>query len=119
MQNTKASFLRKKSIFLFAAMDVKRRNGGPPGGGVQAKRGKMNGNEWEDSPSHFEEELSMFDEEMDAEDMEGQAGHDVIPVGRWWQECKMPGNNILSEGDYPHAKHIKYAYSFKKFVLVL
>lgn len=52
------------------------------GGGTQAKRGKVNGNEWEDSPSHFEEELSMFDEEMDAEDMEGQAGHDVIPVGR-------------------------------------
>lgn len=52
------------------------------GGGAQAKRGKMNGNEWEDSPSHFEEELSMFDEEMDVEDMEGQAGHDVIPVGR-------------------------------------
>lgn len=64
-------------------MDFKRRNGGPPvGGGAQAKRGKMNGNEWEDSPSHFEEELSMFDEEMDVEDMEGQAGHDVIPVGR-------------------------------------
>lgn len=51
------------------------------GGGSQAKRGKANA-EWEDSPSHFEEELSMFDDaEMEAEDMEGQAGHDVIPVG--------------------------------------
>lgn len=74
-------------------MDFKRRNGGPPmGGGTQAKRGKANGNEWEDSPSHFEEELSMFDEEMDAEDMEGQAGHDVIPVGRCWQEGHVTGN---------------------------
>uniref|UniRef100_A0A672YHQ5 DNA polymerase n=1 Tax=Sphaeramia orbicularis TaxID=375764 RepID=A0A672YHQ5_9TELE len=63
-------------------MDFKRRNGGPFVGGVsQAKRGKM-ATEWEDSPSHFEEELSMFDEgEMDMEEMEGQAGHDVIPVG--------------------------------------
>lgn len=70
-------------VLFSSAMDFKRRNGGPPmGGGTQAKRGKANWNEWEDSPSHFEEELSMFDEEMDAEDMEGQAGHDVIPVGR-------------------------------------
>lgn len=63
-------------------MDFKRRKGGPfMGGGSQAKRGKANA-EWEDSPSHFEEELSMFDDaEMEAEDMEGQAGHDVIPVG--------------------------------------
>ncbi|XP_032394582.1 DNA polymerase delta catalytic subunit [Etheostoma spectabile] len=63
-------------------MDYKRRNGGPYVGGVsQAKRGKIAG-EWEDSPSQFEEELSMFDEaEMEAEEMEGQAGHDVIPVG--------------------------------------
>lgn len=76
-------FKRNLSICFSSAMDVKRRNGGPPtGGGTQAKRGKVNWNEWEDSPSQFEEELSMFDEEMDAEDMEGQAGHDVIPVGR-------------------------------------
>ncbi|KAG8007087.1 DNA polymerase delta catalytic subunit, partial [Nibea albiflora] len=62
-------------------MDFKRRNGGPLGGANQAKRGKTAG-EWEDSPSQFEEELSMFDDaEMDAEEMEGQAGHDVIPVG--------------------------------------
>uniref|UniRef100_A0A3B4AS68 DNA polymerase n=1 Tax=Periophthalmus magnuspinnatus TaxID=409849 RepID=A0A3B4AS68_9GOBI len=62
-------------------MDFKRRNGGLPRGGSQAKRGKTGG-EWEDSPSQFEEELSMFDDaEMDVEDMEGQAGHDVIPVG--------------------------------------
>lgn len=74
---------RDRPICFSSAMDIKRRNGGPPvGGGTQAKRGKVAGNEWEDSPSHFEEELSMFDEEMDAEDMEGQAGHDVIPVGR-------------------------------------
>lgn len=66
-------------------MEFKRRNGGPPmGGSSQAKRGKVNG-EWEDSPSQFEEELLMFDEaEMDMEDMEGQAGHDVIPVGECW-----------------------------------
>ncbi|GLD75224.1 DNA polymerase delta catalytic subunit [Lates japonicus] len=63
-------------------MEFKRRNGGPPmGGASQAKRGKSAG-EWEDSPSQFEEELSMFeDAEMEAEEMEGQAGHDVIPVG--------------------------------------
>ncbi|KAM7372161.1 hypothetical protein PAMP_009354 [Pampus punctatissimus] len=63
-------------------MDYKKRNGGPfMGGASQAKRGKTAG-EWEDSPSHFEEELSMFEEaEMEAEEMEGQAGHDVIPVG--------------------------------------
>uniref|UniRef100_A0A4W6BJJ0 DNA polymerase n=1 Tax=Lates calcarifer TaxID=8187 RepID=A0A4W6BJJ0_LATCA len=63
-------------------MEFKRRNGGPPmGGASQAKRGKSVG-EWEDSPSQFEEELSMFeDAEMEAEEMEGQAGHDVIPVG--------------------------------------
>uniref|UniRef100_A0AAV2KGM9 DNA polymerase zeta catalytic subunit N-terminal domain-containing protein n=1 Tax=Knipowitschia caucasica TaxID=637954 RepID=A0AAV2KGM9_KNICA len=62
-------------------MEFKRRNGGPHLGGSQAKKGKPNA-EWEDSPSHFEEELSMFDDaEMDMEDMEGQAGHDVIPVG--------------------------------------
>lgn len=63
-------------------MEFKRRNGGPPSGGApQAKRGKAAG-EWDDSPSQFEEELSMFDDaEMDTEDMEGQAGHDVVPVG--------------------------------------
>ncbi|KAI4873613.1 hypothetical protein NFI96_016688 [Prochilodus magdalenae] len=63
-------------------MDTKRRNGGPTlGGASQAKRGKM-GNEWEDGPSQFEEELALFDEmEMEAESREGQAGHDVIPVG--------------------------------------
>uniref|UniRef100_A0A3Q3WUH5 DNA polymerase n=1 Tax=Mola mola TaxID=94237 RepID=A0A3Q3WUH5_MOLML len=56
-------------------MDFKRRNGGPfVGGASQAKRGKMT-NDWEDSPSQFEEELAMFDEtEMDAEEIEGQAG---------------------------------------------
>ncbi|XP_061892445.1 DNA polymerase delta catalytic subunit [Entelurus aequoreus] len=60
----------------------KRRNGGPLGAGVAlAKRSKAAG-EWEDSPSHFEEELSMFDDaELDSEETEGQAGHDVIPVG--------------------------------------
>ncbi|PWA33263.1 hypothetical protein CCH79_00013575 [Gambusia affinis] len=65
-----------------AFMDFKRRNGGPlMGGASQAKRGKATG-DWEDSPSQFEEELSMFDDaEMDVEDLEGQAGHDVIPVG--------------------------------------
>uniref|UniRef100_A0A1A7XRS9 DNA polymerase delta catalytic subunit n=1 Tax=Iconisemion striatum TaxID=60296 RepID=A0A1A7XRS9_9TELE len=63
-------------------MDFKRRNGGPVmGGASQAKRGKPT-DDWEDSPSQFEEELSMFDDaEMDMEEMEGQAGHDVIPVG--------------------------------------
>ncbi|KAM6904983.1 DNA polymerase delta catalytic subunit [Xenentodon cancila] len=62
-------------------MDFKRSNGGPLRGGSQAKRGKTAG-DWEDSPSQFEEELLMFDEaEMDGEEMEGQAGHDVIPVG--------------------------------------
>ncbi|XP_068192872.1 DNA polymerase delta catalytic subunit [Antennarius striatus] len=63
-------------------MDFKRRNGGPlMNGGSQPKRGKT-ANEWEDSPSQFEEELSMFDDgDMDSEEMEGQAGHDVVPVG--------------------------------------
>lgn len=73
-------------------MDFKRRNGGPfLGGGSQAKRGKMAG-EWEDSPSQFEEELSMFDEaEMEAEETEGQAGHNVIPVG----ECCIEKHTII------------------------
>lgn len=53
------------------------------GGTSQAKKGKMN-TEWEDSPSQFEEELALFDEmEMEAESGEGQAGHDVIPVGKY------------------------------------
>lgn len=56
-------------------MDYKRRNGAPFTGGVsQAKRSKMAG-EWEDSPSHFEEELSMFDDvDMDSEELEGELG---------------------------------------------
>lgn len=64
-------------------MDSKRRNGAPFNGGAsQVKRGRMTA-DWEDGPSHFEEELSMFDEaDMEAEEMEGQAGHDVIPVGK-------------------------------------
>ena len=50
-------------------------------GGSQVKRSKAVG-EWEDSPSLFEEELAMLEEaEMETEDREGQAGHDVIPVG--------------------------------------
>uniref|UniRef100_A0A673GMF8 DNA polymerase n=1 Tax=Sinocyclocheilus rhinocerous TaxID=307959 RepID=A0A673GMF8_9TELE len=63
-------------------MEFKRRNGGPAmGGASQAKKGKMN-TEWEDNPSQFEEELALFDEmEMEVESGEGQAGHDVIPVG--------------------------------------
>uniref|UniRef100_A0A8C7T7Q7 DNA polymerase n=1 Tax=Oncorhynchus mykiss TaxID=8022 RepID=A0A8C7T7Q7_ONCMY len=63
-------------------MDAKRRNSGPPRGGAsQAKRGKTGG-DWEDSPSIFEEELALFEEaDMEAEEREGQAGHDVIPVG--------------------------------------
>uniref|UniRef100_A0A3P9H543 DNA polymerase n=1 Tax=Oryzias latipes TaxID=8090 RepID=A0A3P9H543_ORYLA len=63
-------------------MAFNKRNGGPPFGGLsQAKRGKMSG-EWEDSPSQFEEELLMLEEaEMELEEMESQAGHDVIPVG--------------------------------------
>lgn len=53
------------------------------GGASQAKRGKM-GSEWEDGPSQFEEELAMFDEmDMEMESVEGQAGHDVIPVGKY------------------------------------
>nr|AAI63875.1 Polymerase (DNA directed), delta 1, catalytic subunit [Danio rerio] len=63
-------------------MDFKRRNGGPAmGGASQAKKGKPS-TEWEDSPSQFEEELALFDEmDMEVESGEGQAGHDVIPVG--------------------------------------
>lgn len=54
------------------------------GGASQAKKGKM-GSEWEDVPSHFEEELALFDEmEMEMESSEGQAGHDVIPVGQYF-----------------------------------
>lgn len=74
-------------------MDFKRRNGGPSvGGASQAKKGKM-GSEWEDGPSQFEEELALFDEmDMEMESAEGQAGHDVIPVGRCcvsrFEECE-------------------------------
>uniref|UniRef100_A0A3P8W4X2 DNA polymerase n=1 Tax=Cynoglossus semilaevis TaxID=244447 RepID=A0A3P8W4X2_CYNSE len=80
-------------------MDFKRRKGGPfMGGGSQAKRGKANA-EWEDSPSHFEEELSMFDDaEMEAEDMEGQAGElfsaDLNPR---WQRPNAPPLNSSSD----------------------
>lgn len=67
-------------------MDFKRRNGGPQGGGSQAKRGKTV-SEWDDSPSQFEEELLMFDEaEMDGDEMDGQTGHDVIPVGMFYTD---------------------------------
>uniref|UniRef100_A0AAZ3QUT8 DNA polymerase n=1 Tax=Oncorhynchus tshawytscha TaxID=74940 RepID=A0AAZ3QUT8_ONCTS len=61
-------------------MDAKRRNSGlPRGGASQAKRGKTG--DWEDSPSNFEEELALFEEaDMEAEEREGQAGHDVIPL---------------------------------------
>lgn len=70
-------------------MDFKRRNGGPVMGGSQAKRGKMTG-EWEDSPSQFEEELSMFDDaDIDAEEFEGLADSDVVPVGGY---CAEPHN---------------------------
>lgn len=65
-------------------MDFKRRNGGPATGGAsQAKKGKAS-TEWEDSPSQFEEELALLDEmEMEVESEEGQAGHDVTPVGMY------------------------------------
>lgn len=68
-------------------MDFKRCNGGPlTGGAPQAKWAKKN-NEWDDSPSQFEDELSMFiDADMDIEDLEGQASHDVIPVGVYCTE---------------------------------
>lgn len=84
----------------YTDMDFKRRNGGPfVGGASQAKRGKMT-NDWEDSPSQFEEELAMFDEtEMDAEEIEGQAGHDVISVGRFCTEkphCRQHKSSSIS-----------------------
>ncbi|XP_069047871.1 DNA polymerase delta catalytic subunit [Lepisosteus oculatus] len=61
-------------------MDTKRRNPGPAAAS-QPKRSKVGG-DWDDGPSHFEEELAFLDEsEMGAESREGQAGHDVIPVG--------------------------------------
>lgn len=65
-------------------MDFKRRSGGPSGGGgAQAKRSKTGG-EWEDSPSQFEEELLLLEEAEMEEEREGQAGHNVIPVGECW-----------------------------------
>ncbi|KAK5619383.1 DNA polymerase delta catalytic subunit [Crenichthys baileyi] len=72
-------------------MEFKRRNGATfMGGASQAKRGKTTG-EWEDSPSQFEEELSMFDDaEMEMDDMEGQPGHDVIPVGELFSADQNP-----------------------------
>ncbi|KAF0032568.1 hypothetical protein F2P81_014858 [Scophthalmus maximus] len=83
-------------------MEFKRRNGGPfVGGASQAKRGKTAG-EWEDSPSQFEEELSMFDEvDMDAEESEGQAGHDVIPVGELFSA------NLNPRWQRPHAPSLE------------
>lgn len=64
-------------------------------GASQPKRGKVTG-EWDDGPSQFEEELSMFDEsEMDAEQMEGQAGHDVIPVGGYCTESNTNVNEFF------------------------
>lgn len=68
-------------------MEFKRRKDGSlMGGAPQAKWAKKN-SEWEDSPSQFEEELSMFfDADMDIEDQEAQASHDVIPVGVYCTE---------------------------------
>uniref|UniRef100_A0A3Q3GJZ8 DNA polymerase n=1 Tax=Labrus bergylta TaxID=56723 RepID=A0A3Q3GJZ8_9LABR len=82
-------------------MDFKRRNGGPfVGGASLAKRGKTGG-DWEDSPSQFEEELSMFDEvDMEAEETEGQAGHDVIPVADLnprWRRPQAPSLDTSSD----------------------
>lgn len=77
------------SILFSADMEFKRRNAGPlMGGAPQAKWAKKN-TEWEDSPSQFEEELSMFidaDMDVDMEDPESQASHDVIPVGVYCTE---------------------------------
>lgn len=66
------------------------------GSASQAKRGKM-GSEWEDSPSQFEEELALFDEmDVEMESAEGQAGHDVIPVGKYYiSRYKMLETEIL------------------------
>ncbi|XP_056144601.1 DNA polymerase delta catalytic subunit [Lampris incognitus] len=62
-------------------MESRIRRGGPfTAGSSQPKRNRT-GNDWEDSPSVFEEELMMLEEaEIEAEEREGQAGHDVIPV---------------------------------------
>uniref|UniRef100_A0A8L0DTN2 DNA polymerase n=1 Tax=Oncorhynchus mykiss TaxID=8022 RepID=A0A8L0DTN2_ONCMY len=77
-------------------MDAKRRNSGlPRGGASQAKRGKTGG-DWEDSPSIFEEELALFEEaDMEAEEREGQAGHDLFSTDlnpRWRRPQAAPLN---------------------------
>ncbi|XP_066564799.1 DNA polymerase delta catalytic subunit [Amia ocellicauda] len=63
-------------------MEFRRRNAVPVvGGASQPKRSRV-GVDWDDGPSQFEEELAYMEEsEMAAESREGQAGHDVIPVG--------------------------------------
>lgn len=68
-------------------MDLKRRNGGPLTGRAPQAKWAKNSNEWEDSPSQFEEELLMFnDADMDIDDLEGQVSQDVIPVGAYCTE---------------------------------
>lgn len=68
-------------------MDLKRRNGGPLTGHAPQAKWAKNSNEWEDSPSQFEEELLMFnDADMDIDDLEGQVSQDVIPVGAYCTE---------------------------------
>lgn len=77
-------------------MDPKKRQnrGSFNGGASQAKRGKS-GEDWEDSPSQFEEELAQFDDpDMEAESSEGQAGHDVIPVGKFSGGDGLPASSL-------------------------
>lgn len=70
-----------------ADMDLKRRNGGPLMSDAPQAKWAKNSNDWEDSPSQFEEELLMFDDaDMDIDDLEGQANHDVIPDGAYCSE---------------------------------
>lgn len=71
----------------------KRQNGGAFNGSAsQAKRGKPGG-DWDDGPSQFEEELAHLDD-GDMESGEGQAGHDVIPMGELSNGDRLPAPEL-------------------------
>ncbi|XP_028669368.1 DNA polymerase delta catalytic subunit [Erpetoichthys calabaricus] len=105
-------------------MDYKRRQQqAPPMHASQAKRSRGTVDPDDDGPSHFEEELAFFDEsEMATDFSEGQAGHDVIPVGSLlsndlnpkWNRPPVPNLNPKTDSlafqqielDYYIGKHV-------------
>ncbi|MBN3294740.1 DPOD1 polymerase, partial [Polypterus senegalus] len=84
-------------------MDYKRRQQqAPPMHASQAKRSRGTADPDDDGPSHFEEELAFFDESELATDFsEGQAGHDVIPVGLFLLAGSLLSNDLNPKWNRP------------------